>query len=78
MSLKRGEVCGVDNCDSYRWIEHNDGTKTCENGHTKERYQAGSDDEDYHLLGETTRRKREKTKKVSRSKSSFGEIVCLN
>jgi hypothetical protein len=62
-----GEPCGVENCDSTLWIEDRDGTQTCQNGHTRERFAAGAgsgdDIEEYHLLGATTRKKKEKREK---------------
>src|SRR4051812_44004264 len=64
---RTGEICGTDGCDSNRWINNGNGTQSCENGHVQQRYEDENDD-DYRNIGDTTTRKRERLKRVSRSK----------
>lgn len=35
LEYKKGQICGIENCPSSRYAEHDDGMTYCENGHQR-------------------------------------------
>jgi hypothetical protein len=54
-----GDVCGVDNCPSIRYIENADGSRSCEYGHVKQEV-LYAEEEYIDPGGRTTSKKKEK------------------